>query len=157
MGRPGLKRVVKTVRGKHGSVKRTYWVKANPKEASKRQGKGAKEPGFLRRNAGKLALGAAALAGTAYMALRGAQYVKDRAQHKPAHEGAAPVRDTEKAANNAARHATRNAVDRAKQAAADMAHASKRAASLRRQTWGGTRFHKQNRRLSLNASNRKGG
>lgn len=68
MGRPGLKKVVKTVRGKHGSVKRTYWVKANPKEASKRQGKGAKEPGFLRRNAGKLALGAAALAGTAYMA-----------------------------------------------------------------------------------------
>ncbi len=91
MGRPGLKRVVKTVRGKHGSVKRTYWVKANPKEASKRQGKGAKEPGFLRRNAGKLALGAVALAGTAYLArkrLSGSGHTKLLGSGSAAHSGA---------------------------------------------------------------------
>jgi len=159
MPRSGLKKVTKSVRGKHGMVKRSYWVRAGEKSKVIGRGiqKGAKVAGkFLGKHKGKIAAGAA-LAGTAYMALRGAQYAKDRAQHKPVHEGAAPVRDTEKAANNAARHATRNAVDRAKQAAADMAHASKRAASLYRQTWGGTSFHKQNRRLSLNASNRKGG
>lgn len=164
MPRSGLKKVTKSVRGKHGTVKRSYWVRATEKAKVVGRGiqKGAKVTGkFLSKHKGKIAVGAA-LAGT-YLALRGAQYVKgtgsttaSRAQHKSAHKGAAPVRDTEKTANNAARHATRNAVDHAKRAAAEVAHAGKRAASLRRQTWGGTRFHKQNRRLSLNASNRKG-
>jgi hypothetical protein len=58
-GRAGLKKVQKTVRGKHGSVKRSYWVKSNPKQL-KNQGPPG-QPGFLRRNAGKLALGAAAV------------------------------------------------------------------------------------------------
>jgi hypothetical protein len=60
MGKPGLKKVVKSVRGKKGSVRRTYWVKSDPK-ATKQQ-----QPGFLRRNAGKIA-GVAALAGAAYL------------------------------------------------------------------------------------------
>lgn len=47
------------MRGKKGSVRRTYWVKSDPK-ATKQQ------PGFLRRNAGKIA-GVAALAGAAYL------------------------------------------------------------------------------------------
>lgn len=69
MGRPGLKKVVKTVKGKKGSVKRSYWVKSNPKAVQARGGKGQeKQPGFLRRHAGKIALGAAALAGGAYLA-----------------------------------------------------------------------------------------
>jgi len=45
-----LKKVVKSVRGKHGTVRRAYYVKANqdpPKQ------------GFLRRHAGKLVAGAA--------------------------------------------------------------------------------------------------
>lgn len=48
--RQNLKKVVKTVRGKRGSVRRTYWVHAN--EPPKKQG-------FLRRHAGKLLAGAA--------------------------------------------------------------------------------------------------
>lgn len=60
MGKPGLKKVVKSVRGKKGSVRRTYWVKSDPKTAKQQQ------PGFLRRNAGKIA-GVAALAGAAYL------------------------------------------------------------------------------------------
>lgn len=57
--RAGLKLVKKTVRGKHGSVKRSYWVKSNPDAGRK--------PGFFRRNAGKIAA-VAALAGGAYLA-----------------------------------------------------------------------------------------
>lgn len=57
--RAGLKKVTKTVRGKKGAVKRSYWVKA--KDAAKGVG------GFLNRHKGKI-LGAAALAGTAYLA-----------------------------------------------------------------------------------------
>jgi len=65
MARAGLKKVQKTVRGKHGTVKRNYWVKSNPKEVKARglrnQGEVPKKPGFLRRNAGKIAIGAAAV------------------------------------------------------------------------------------------------
>ena len=62
-----LKKVVKTVRGKHGSVRRTYYVQASPKKSGKLQNARMAEqrPGFLRRHAGKL-VGAAALAGLAY-------------------------------------------------------------------------------------------
>jgi hypothetical protein len=64
MARSGLKKVVKTVRGKKGSVRRSYWMKSDPKA-----GKNGKRPGFLRRHAGKI-LGAAALVGGAYLAHR---------------------------------------------------------------------------------------
>lgn len=57
--RAGLKKITKTVRGKKGAVRRSYWVKA--KDAAKGVG------GFLNRHKGKI-LGAAALAGTAYLA-----------------------------------------------------------------------------------------
>lgn len=52
----GLKKVTKTVRGKKGAVRRSYWVKA--KDAAKSAGS------FLNRNKGKIALGAAAAIGT---------------------------------------------------------------------------------------------
>lgn len=60
MARAGLKKVIKTVKGKKGSARRAYWVKSDPNA-------GKKKPGFLRRHAGKI-LGAAALAGLAYAA-----------------------------------------------------------------------------------------
>jgi len=74
--RAGLKKVVKTVRGKRGTVRRAYYVKAN--EAPKKQG-------FLSRHKGKiaagaLALGAAALASRHRLALKGA-YHGARAAH----------------------------------------------------------------------------
>lgn len=62
MARSGLKKVVKTVKGKKGSARRAYWVKSDPNA-------GKKKPGFLRRHAGKI-LGAAALVGGAYLAHR---------------------------------------------------------------------------------------
>lgn len=71
MNRAGLKRVRKTVRGKRGSVQRTYWVKANPAKPGMRRLKNAdagpngQRPGFLRRHAGKIAA-VAGLAGAAY-------------------------------------------------------------------------------------------
>lgn len=55
--RAGLKKVVKTVRGKKGTVRRSYWVKSNPKAAGNRAG--AAKPGFLARHGGKLAAGVA--------------------------------------------------------------------------------------------------
>lgn len=39
--RSGLKKVTKSVRGKHGSVRRSYWVKSNPKATTQQ-----KQPGF---------------------------------------------------------------------------------------------------------------
>lgn len=62
MARAGLKKVIKTVKGKKGSARRAYWVKSDPNA-------GKKKPGFLRRHAGKI-LGAAALVGGAYLAHR---------------------------------------------------------------------------------------
>lgn len=59
--RAGLKRVTKTVRGRKGAVKRTYWVRA--KDAAKGAGR------FVKRNAGKIVAGAA-LAGGAALALK---------------------------------------------------------------------------------------
>lgn len=50
--RAGLRKVVKTVRGKHGAVRRSYWVKAG--EATK---------GFVKRHKGKIAAGALLAAG----------------------------------------------------------------------------------------------
>lgn len=50
-----LKKVVKNVRGKHGTVRRTYYVKSEVPQ----------KKGFLRRHAGKLLAGAT-LAGLAY-------------------------------------------------------------------------------------------
>lgn len=68
--RAGLKKVVKTVRGKRGSVRRTYYVKGS---------EAPKKAGFLRRHAGKLAVGAAlvgagVLASRHRLALRGAYH-----------------------------------------------------------------------------------
>lgn len=56
--RAGLKKVVKSVRGKKGTVRRTYWVKT--KDAVKGAGR------FLNKHKGKIA-GAALLAGAAYL------------------------------------------------------------------------------------------
>lgn len=54
MSRSGLKKVTKTVRGKHGSVRRSYWVKAQ---------EGAKNVGQkIWRNKGKIATGFAGAA-----------------------------------------------------------------------------------------------
>lgn len=53
--RAGLKKITKTVRGKKGAVKRSYWVKA--KDAAKGVG------GFLNRHKGKIALAGAAAIG----------------------------------------------------------------------------------------------
>lgn len=57
--RAGLKKVVKTVRGKRGTVKRTYWVKATAQKVG----------GFLSRHKGKIMAGAA-LAGAGLLAHR---------------------------------------------------------------------------------------
>lgn len=63
--RAGLRKVTKTVRGKKGSVRRSYWVKASGavKGAAKAAG------GFVARHKGKIA-GAAALAGAAYLGVK---------------------------------------------------------------------------------------
>lgn len=71
MARAGLKRVVKTVKGKKKSVRRTYWVKsASPQ---KKQGRTKRVSsavvGFLSRNKGKIAA-VALLAGALYGAHR---------------------------------------------------------------------------------------
>lgn len=58
--RAGLKKVTKTVRGKHGSVRRSYWVRGT--EAVK--GAAKKVGAFVSRHKGKIAAGAA-IAGTA--------------------------------------------------------------------------------------------
>lgn len=57
--RAGLKKVTKTVRGKKGTVRRSYWVKA--------QGAASKVGGFVKKHKGKIA-GAAAVVGTALLA-----------------------------------------------------------------------------------------
>lgn len=57
--RAGLKKVTKIVRGKRGSVKRTYWVKAQAQKVGS----------FLNRHKGKIAAGAA-LAGVGLLAHR---------------------------------------------------------------------------------------
>lgn len=67
--RAGLKKVVKTVKSKKGTARRTYWVKADPKKPSgnlRHQGIGEKRPGFVRRHAGKLLAGAAVVGALAY-------------------------------------------------------------------------------------------
>lgn len=63
--RAGLRKITKTVRGKKGSVRRSYWVKASGavKGAAKAAG------GFVARHKGKIA-GAAALAGAAYLGVK---------------------------------------------------------------------------------------
>ena len=64
--RAGLKKVTKTVRGKHGSVRRSYWVRGT--EAVK--GAAKKVRAFVGRHKGKIAAGAA-LAGAAALAYKG--------------------------------------------------------------------------------------
>lgn len=70
MARSGLKKVVKTVRGARGSVRRTYWVKSNPNKPTlmQRAGRTAKTIGK-----GALALGTAAAVGA--LARRGVSHV----------------------------------------------------------------------------------
>lgn len=66
--RPGLKKVVKTVRGKRGTVRRSYWVKAKD---------------VLRKHGGKILAGAA-VAGAAYLGHKHgrsiAEHVRGRVQ-----------------------------------------------------------------------------
>jgi len=68
MARSGLKKVVKTVKGKKGNVRRTYWVKAQAPVKRVR----AAGSSFMQRHGDKVkgALGLAALAGAAYGAYR---------------------------------------------------------------------------------------
>lgn len=85
--RSGLKKVVKTVKSKKGTARRTYWVKANPKAKSGRlrQGGQPQQPGFVRRHAGKILAGAALAGALAYGnrgALKGAlDFAKRGHQH----------------------------------------------------------------------------
>lgn len=60
----GLKKVQKTVKGQKGTVRRSYWVKANQVSKHGKPAAQQKQPGFLRRNAGKI-VGGLALAGAA--------------------------------------------------------------------------------------------
>ena len=62
MARSNLKKIQKTVRTKRGSARRTFWVKAE--EAPKPEVRKS----FVRRHAGKLAVGTAALVGAALFA-----------------------------------------------------------------------------------------
>lgn len=64
MARSGLKKVVKTVKGKKGTVKRSYWVKAQGAAGKAKKAVG----GFARRHSTALKVvgGVAALAGLAY-------------------------------------------------------------------------------------------
>lgn len=76
MARTGLKKVIKTVRGKKGTARRTYWVKS----AAQKVG------GFLNKHKGKIAVGAAVagaglLASRHRLALRGA-YHGAKAMHQ---------------------------------------------------------------------------
>ena len=66
-GRAGLKKVTKSVQGKKGTVRRSYWVKAQ--DAVKSAGR------FLGRHKGKIAAGAA-LAGAAALAVRNRGAIK---------------------------------------------------------------------------------
>ena len=70
--RAGLKKVTKSVRGKHGTVRRTYWV--NAKQATSK---------FLRRHGKKIAVvaGTAALAGSAYLAHKHRAKLSEHAGH----------------------------------------------------------------------------
>lgn len=76
MARSGLKKVVKTVKGKKGTVRRTYWVKAQGAAGKAKSAVG----GFARRHSTALKVvgGVAALAGLAYGAHRAAAYTGQR-------------------------------------------------------------------------------
>jgi hypothetical protein len=63
--RAGLKKVTKTVKGQKGTVRRSYWVKASQAAKKGRPVAQQKQPGFLRRNAGKIVGGLALAAGLA--------------------------------------------------------------------------------------------
>ncbi len=89
--RAGLKKVVKSVRGKRGSVKRTYWVRT--KSAASGVGK------FLSKHKGKIAAGAA-LAGAAYLAS------KHRGAIKGAYHGARVANKGAGAVSEGMRHVT---------------------------------------------------
>jgi len=140
MNRSGLRKVTKSVKGKHGSVRRSYWVKANPK-AKTMQNAGPHQQGFLRRNAGKIA-GAAVLGGMMYLnrnkiagAARGAGFALNVHKHsgqnasmgERAHDafhmakiGWMSNRQMDTHANNAANTA-RNVLNRARGAAGNAA------------------------------------
>ena len=68
-GRAGLRKVVKTVKGKKGTVRRSYWVRSAPSgPAGARTLRRAQSPqreSFLKRHAGKIAAGAALLGAAA--------------------------------------------------------------------------------------------
>lgn len=96
--RSGLRKITKSVRGKKGSVRRSYWVKA--KEGAK--GIGQK----LWQNKGKLALAGAAVAGGLYLRHRKTQSLKSILKDKE---------DMLKATLDAERHAKKYADDWLKQ------------------------------------------
>lgn len=70
-GHAGLTKVTKSVKGKKGMVRRSYWVRGTDAVKS-----GAKKLGsFVNRHKGKIA-GAAALAGAAYLGMRHGSQIK---------------------------------------------------------------------------------
>jgi hypothetical protein len=85
MARAGLKKVVKTVKGKKGSVKRSYWVKSGSPAQKKGKKKGLGVIGAMKAAAGNHYLQSAALGALtgAYSqhAVHKAQ-ARDRAEHK---------------------------------------------------------------------------
>ena len=98
MNRSGLKKVTKTVRGRKGSVRRSYWVKAQ---------EGAKNVGQkIWRNKGKIALAGAAIAGGLYLRHKKTQSLKSILKDKE---------DLLKTTLDAERHAKKHADDWLKQ------------------------------------------
>ena len=88
MARSGLKKVVKTVKGKKGTVRRSYWVKAQGAAGKAKKAAG----GFARRHSTALKVvgGLAALAGLAYGAHRAPALM---ASAKMAHAGYSAARE----------------------------------------------------------------
>ncbi len=88
MARSGLKKVVKTVKGKKGTVKRSYWVKAQGAAGKAKKAVG----GFARRHSTALKVvgSVAALAGLAYGAHRAPAWMEAA---RAAHGAYASVRE----------------------------------------------------------------
>lgn len=137
--RAGLKRVIKTVKSKKGTARRTYWVKSDPKKGKvslRHQGLHENRPGFVRRHAGKILAGAALVGALAY---------GNRHALKRAHELGSAAHRRIKSSGESVR-----AVDHAK-AVFGMARLGFREGNLRA-AQNGSRFARAN--LSLMAPNR---
>jgi len=110
--REGLKKVTKTVKGKKGTIRRSYWVKAN-QAARKGDPVGPKKPGFLRRNAGKIVGGIALAGAAAYGAHKLAKGLNGRAALQLG--TGAPAKSSPSAARQQAERHVREAWGKARQ------------------------------------------